>query len=179
MGSTRDTLLCLDDLQRLLEAIEQSLMNGDHSQELYLLYPSLGSLLEHLCRNPVVLASSEAIPRLVTSLVLKYSQTSGSSIQDKEMTLWRSDRLDDLLRTDTLPRLNAKLPEARFQDIFSVSSEDLQEQVVLETLKSMTTCLEKLQRVLDEQKNNGTYPRMLVTTNVHSTVVILSTCSSC
>lgn len=179
MSSTRDTLLCLDDLQRLLETIEQSLINDNHGQEPSLLYPTLGSLLEHLCRNPVALASSKAIPRLVTSLVLKYSRTSRSFIRDKEMTMWCSDRLDDLLKTNTLPRLNAKLPEARFQDIFSVTSDDLQEQVVLETLKSMTTCLENLQRALDKHKNSAAYPRMLVTTKVHSTVVVLCTCNSC
>ncbi|KAF9375159.1 hypothetical protein CPC16_000881 [Podila verticillata] len=161
VSSTRDTLLCLDDLQRLLETIEQSLISGNHGQEPSLLYPSLGSLLEHICRNPVTLASSEAIPRLATSLILKYSQTSRSSIRDKEKILWCSDRLDDLLRTNTLPSLSAKLPEARFQDIFKVTSDDLQEQLVLETLKSMTICLENLQRALDEQKNSATYPRIL------------------
>lgn len=46
-----------------------------------------------------------------------------------------------------------------FQDLFSVSSGDLQEQMVLETMKSMTTSLEELQRALKEM---GTYPRKLV-----------------
>ncbi|KAF9314498.1 hypothetical protein BG003_004116 [Podila horticola] len=162
VSSTKDILLCLDDLRRLLEMIEQSLIKSDQ-EEPPLLYPSLGSLLEHLCRNPVVLASSEVIARLVTSLVLKYSQTSGSSIRDKEMTLWCSDRLNDLLMTDA-SRMNALRAKAiGFQDLFSVSSGDLQEQMVLETMKSMTTSLEELQRALKEM---GTYPRKLDMENI-------------
>ncbi|KAG0329066.1 hypothetical protein BG000_000219 [Podila horticola] len=50
-----------------------------------------------------------------------------------------------------------------FQDLFSVSSGDLQEQMVLETIKSMTTSLEELQRALKEM---GTYPRKLDMENI-------------
>ncbi|KAG0351652.1 hypothetical protein BG005_008855 [Podila minutissima] len=74
------------------------------------------------------------------------------------MTLWCSNRLNDLLMTDTSRRNSKRTKETLFQDLFSVSSCDLQEQMILETIEAMTTSLEELQGALEDMR---TYPRKL------------------
>ncbi|KAG0348484.1 hypothetical protein BG004_005096 [Podila humilis] len=152
LESIKDMFLCFDDLQDLLDRIDRTLSRIDNlPEEPSHLYPSLGSLLEHLCRNPVLLTASDILSHRVTLLVLKYSETPAAdkriselNEKDRGMAQWCSNRMDDLLllRQKSQPLF----VQDAFMDIFGVSAVDLQEQQILESLQIMTESLIQLER---------------------------------
>ncbi|KAF9098548.1 hypothetical protein BGX27_000768, partial [Mortierella sp. AM989] len=113
------------------------------------LYPTLGVLLNQLCRNPVVLAS-EAIADLVAQSVFKYSKQTdhfpdyNQSLR-RDMSperMWCANRLKEMLRKQNIQ--DASSGKKGFSELFGIPEADIRQQRVVQTIEVLCQYMYRL-----------------------------------
>ncbi|KAF9353092.1 hypothetical protein BGX34_011804 [Mortierella sp. NVP85] len=139
------------------------------------LYPTLGLLLTHLCKNSVILAS-KPVASLVAQSVFKYSnhnlnqhqeglkQWKGQQPRSSPEQVWCAARLHDMVETSSsredrrssasgrnFTRENGIKHEKGFGALFQISDNDLRQQQIDQTIVTLSNSLVSLQEMVQEK----------------------------
>ncbi|KAG9323976.1 hypothetical protein KVV02_007298 [Mortierella alpina] len=164
-SATASIASCLQDLQIFLESIDHWRRHnppvGSQRSEVALeAFPSLGPLLLQLGRNPVVLASASLSDPLAKTLLWYSGQGDSADGPDRprvedtwmEERRWCASRIQDMCRrqgqlSKSLRRGYQQQPEAKkavFEELFGVQEQELEEQVLDQTIDSLSEALQGL-----------------------------------
>lgn len=153
------------------ETIDGPRVNGLPSQ----LYPTLGPLLNRLCRNPVVL-SSKTIEGLLIRTLVGYSCQSGTRAdpcwtprqrrlaqeRKAKAEAWCTARLKDMFMTDRDPKAqgNNLTPHV---NLFQVSSEEMRDLKSTELFSTLASKLQLIAEALARSDEEQTHRKAMVT----------------